>query len=103
MSEKKTSSFHKIINSETPVLVDFYATWCGPCKAFAPTLDQLKEDEGEKVRIIKIDVDRNAELCQKLGVKSMPTVMLFQNGELKWRAAGGQSLATLKQQIAVLS
>jgi thioredoxin 1 len=91
MAEKKPTSFNDIINGETPVLVDFHATWCGPCHAFAPVLDQLKEDEGDNVRVVKIDVDRNPKLCQKLGVKSMPTVILFQNGEVKWRAAGVQS------------
>ena len=79
------TSFKDIINSDTPVIIDFYADWCGPCKAFAPILSQLKNDLGDTARIIKIDVDRNQELSQKLQVRSIPTIMIFQNGELKWQ------------------
>lgn len=103
MAEKKTASFQDIINDDKPVLVDFHATWCGPCHAFAPILDQLKKDEGDNVRVVKIDVDRNPALCEKLAVRSMPTVILFQSGEEKWRASGVQSLETLKRQILALA
>lgn len=101
MSNKKSVSFQEIINGSTPVVVDFHATWCGPCHAFAPVLAQLKKDAGDQVKILKIDVDRNPALCQKLGVQSMPTVMIFQNGEMKWRASGVQSLGTLKAQLGL--
>lgn len=95
-------SFKEIINSSTPTLLDFHATWCGPCHSFAPILDQLKSDLEEEVRILKIDVDKNQAICQQLGVQSMPTVILYQNGEIKWRASGVQSLHVLKQQIDAL-
>lgn len=99
---KQSLSFQDLINSETPVLIDFYADWCGPCKAFAPMLQQLKSDVGDAVRIVKIDVDRNPELAGSLQVQSIPTVMIFQNGDLKWRAMGVQSIPVLKKQLQEL-
>jgi thioredoxin 1 len=103
MSEKKTSSFRKLIDGETPVLVDFFATWCGPCHAYSPILAQLKADLGDDLRLVKIDVDRNEEICQKLGVSSMPTTIIFQNGELKLRAAGVQPISVLKAELSKLT
>ncbi len=100
---KSTVSFQELINSETPVLIDFHADWCGPCHAFAPILQQLKSEVGDQVRIVKIDVDRNQELATQLQVQSIPTVMIFQNGQLKWRAMGVQSLPVLKQQLQALA
>ena len=101
-SQKSKTSFHDLINGDTPVLIDFYADWCGPCKAFAPMLEQLKNELGGKARIIKIDVDRNQELSSALGVQSIPTVMIFQNGDLKFRGAGVQPVTRLKQEIEAL-
>jgi thioredoxin 1 len=103
MAEKKTSSFRKLIDGETPVLVDFFATWCGPCHAYSPILAQLKADLGDDLRLVKIDVDRNEEICQKLGVSSMPTTIIFQNGELKFRAAGVQPISVLKAELSKLT
>ena len=103
MSEKKTSSFRKLIDGETPVLVDFFATWCGPCHAYSPILAQLKADLGDDLRLVKIAVDRNEEICQKLGVSSMPTTIIFQNGELKFRAAGVQPISVLKAELSKLT
>lgn len=97
------TSFKDLINSETPVLIDFYADWCGPCKAMTPVIQQLKSEMGDRVRIVKIDVDQNQAIAQKLQIQSIPTVMIFQNGELKWRAMGVQSLPALKQQIDALA
>ena len=97
------TSFKELINSETPVLIDFYADWCGPCKALAPVIQQLKSEMGEQVRIVKIDVDQNQPLASKLQIQSIPTIMIFQNGELKWRAMGVQSLPALKKQIEALA
>ncbi len=101
--EKNKASFTDIINSETPVLIDFYADWCGPCKAQAPILQNLKQELGDKVTIVKIDVDSNQQLAGKLNIRSIPTMMIFQKGELKWQAMGVQQMQTLKQQVEELS
>ena len=103
MAEKKQVSFRELINSDTPVLVDFFATWCGPCHAYSPVLQQLKTEMGEKMRLIKIDVDRNQEISQKLGIQAMPTTIIFQNGDIKFRAAGVQSIGVLRQEIEKLA
>lgn len=103
MAEKKTTSFNELINSETPVLIDFFATWCGPCHAYSPILAQLKTDMGDDLRLVKIDVDRNEAVCQKLGVRSMPTTIIFQNGDIKFRASGVQPIGVLKAELAKLT
>ncbi len=103
MAEKQKTSFRELINGNTPVLIDFFATWCGPCHAYSPILAQLKTELGDDLRLIKIDVDRNEEICQKLGVRSMPTTIIFQNGEMKFRAAGVQPIGVLKAELAKLS
>jgi thioredoxin 1 len=82
------SSFNDIINSETPVLVDFFADWCGPCKMLAPVLAQVKEELGGKVKIIKIDVDKNQPLASKYQVCGVPTMLLFKKGKQVWRQSG---------------
>ena len=82
------SSFNKIIDSQTPVLVDFFADWCGPCKLLAPILKQVKEELGDAVKIIKIDVDRNQPLAAKYQVRGVPTMLLFKNGKQVWRQSG---------------
>ena len=81
-------TFNSIINGNEPVLVDFHATWCGPCKTQAPILKDLSADIKGKARIIKIDVDKNQALAQKYQVKSVPTLILFKNGQPVWRQAG---------------
>ena len=90
------SSFSSLIASETPTVIDFFATWCGPCRAVSPILADLKSDLGEGVRIFKIDVDNNQTLASEYKVQSIPTIMIFQNGELKWRETGVPSKAKLK-------
>lgn len=82
------SSFSELINQAKPVLVDFYADWCGPCKMMAPILKQVKDNLGERVTILKIDVDRNQALAVKYQVRGVPTLILFKEGEQVWRQAG---------------
>ncbi len=82
--------FKALINSDTPVLVDFFATWCGPCQMLSPILTEVKETMGDKVKIIKIDVDKNRDLMAnpQFQVKGVPTLMLFQGGKMLWRQSG---------------
>lgn len=89
-------NFNDIINSEQLTLVDFFATWCGPCKMMHPVLEQLKDEMGESIRIIKIDVDKNNSLAMNYRVQSVPTLMLFRKGEMLWRQSGALRLNDLK-------
>ena len=82
------NKFNDIINSENPVLVDFFATWCGPCQMLSPVLKQVKDNLGERITIIKIDVDKNQELASTFQVRGVPTMMLFQEGKQLWRQSG---------------
>ena len=93
------STFKEIINSDMPTLVDFHATWCGPCKAMAPVLDQLKAELSDKVRVLKIDVDKNQALANQLNVRGVPTFVLYKSGQIIWKQSGGMSLTTLISKI----
>ena len=88
--------FTEIINSEQPTLVDFFATWCGPCKMMHPVLEQLKEELGDKIRILKLDVDKNEALSQQYRIQSVPTLMLFKKGEVVWRQSGAMRINDLR-------
>ena len=82
------SKFQQIIASETPVLVDFFADWCGPCKVLAPILKKVKDELGDAVKIIKIDVDKNQRLASMYQVRGVPTMLLFKGGNQVWRQSG---------------
>jgi len=92
-------TFTNLIHSDKPVLIDFFATWCGPCQMLAPVLKEVKDSLGERISVIKIDVDKNQQLAAQYRVRGVPTMMLFQNGEQLWRQSGVMSKEQLIETI----
>lgn len=88
--------FQEIINQNKPVLIDFYADWCGPCKMQTPILQELKQKMGDEISVIKIDVDKNQRLAAQYQIRSIPTLMIFRNGEQKWKKTGVANLDELE-------
>jgi len=93
------ASFSELISGEQPVLVDFTAAWCGPCKMLAPILEEVAGKLGNDVRIIKIDVDQNPAVADRYQIRGVPTLILFRRGEILWRQSGVQSAHALEQAI----
>ena len=89
--------FKEIINGEIPTLVDFYASWCGPCKTMAPILDELKKNKGNALRILKLDVDKNRFLAEQLSIRGVPTLIYYKSGKQVWRKSGVIPLSELNK------
>ena len=92
-------TFQQIIQGDKPVLVDFFATWCGPCKAMSPVIDQIGKEVQGKARVLKIDVDKNQPLAQSYQIQSVPTLIIFKNGKVVWKKIGGASKAEITTAI----
>lgn len=91
--------FEELITSPIPVLIDFYAEWCGPCKSMKPILEELKRMKGEKIRVAKVDIEKHKELAAYYKIQLVPTLMVFKNGELLWRHSGVMQPKELKEVI----
>ena len=94
------NKFQDIIAGDTPVLVDFFAEWCGPCKMIKPVLEELKKKMGNKIIILKIDIDKNISLSSEYRIQSVPTLVLWKQGEIIWQQSGALSLNELEQVLS---
>lgn len=94
------ANFDSIINETKPVIIDFHALWCGPCKVQSPILKEIASELGERVKVIKIDVDQNAEVANRYRIQSVPTLMIFKNGEIKYKQSGVHTKQQLMNVLA---
>ena len=92
----------EVLNSSTPVVVDFWAEWCGPCKALAPILDEISSEMGDSARVVKVNVDNSSELAQQYGIRGIPTLIFFKGGEVKSTLVGNQPKAEILKNIKEL-
>ncbi len=97
--KKKKVTFKDVVKSSKPTLVDFYATWCGPCQAMMPAIKEVSQRVGDSAKVIKIDIDRNQKLANKLNIRSVPTLMIYKEGKVVWRQTGGMSAKQLERAI----
>jgi thioredoxin 1 len=100
MMASNQQSFNEIIKGDKPVLVDFHADWCGPCKMMAPVIEQFSKEMEGNVRILKVDVDRNPKAAAVYQVQGVPTFILFKNGKIIWRQSGAMPLQTLRHAVS---
>jgi thioredoxin 1 len=94
-----TQSFNEIISGNKPVLVDFYADWCGPCKMMSPVVEQVSKEMAEQVRVLKVDVDRNQSAAMAYQIQGVPTFIIFKNGKVVWRQSGAMPAQTLRSAL----
>lgn len=99
METSSKQTFKDVINSDTPVLVDFFAEWCGPCKMMTPILHQLRDKMGDEVRILKLDVDKNPAVADAFSIQGVPTLILFHKGQMVWRQSGVVQASVLENII----
>ena len=94
------NKFQELINADKTVLVDFFAEWCGPCKMMAPILKEVKNKMGDAVTIVKVDVDKNPDAARQFNIQGVPTLLIFQKGEVKWRQSGVVQARQLEQVLS---
>ena len=92
-------TFNELLNSKQPVLVDFHATWCGPCKQMAPELQRFAQNNTGKLRVIKIDIDKNQKVAQQYNIQGVPTLILFKEGKVLWRQSGALSSHQISEAV----
>lgn len=93
------ASFKELTQSAEPVLIQFHATWCQPCRSLAPFVEEAKRRLGDRIKVLKIDIDRNQALAQRLQIQGVPTLMIYQNGQQKWRQSGVMPTEAIVQQL----